>query len=82
MIAYVLIRYRRSVRNLKKPSIWIQVLLITLLATMLWEWISTGKFFTVNGLIIGLEINFRAMVLIFSFSAISVVPVPGANAQP
>jgi nucleoside-triphosphatase THEP1 len=72
LIVSVLIRYRRSVRNLKKLSIWIQVLLITLLATMLWEWINTGEFFTVNGLIIGLEINFRAMVLIFSFSAISV----------
>ncbi len=72
MITYVLIRYKRSIRNLKKVSIWIQVILITLLATMLWEWISTGEFFTMQGLIIGLEINFRAMVIIFSFSAISV----------
>lgn len=72
LITYVLLRYKRSIRNLKRPAIWIQLIVITLLATMLWEWISSGEFFTVNGLIIGLEINFRAMILIFSFSAISV----------
>ncbi len=72
LITYVVIRYKRSIRNLKKVSIWIQVLLITLLATLLWEWINTGEFFTMNGFIIGLEINFRAMIIIFSFSAISV----------
>jgi len=72
LIAYVLVRYKRSIRNLKKPAIWVQLIVITLLATMLWEWINTGEFFTLNGLVIGLEINFRAMILIFSFSAISV----------
>lgn len=72
LITYVLVRYKRSIRNLKKVSIWVQVILITLLATMLWEWINTGEFFSIEGLIIGLEINFRAMVVIFSFSAISV----------
>lgn len=72
LITFVLLRYKGSIRNLKKVSIWIQVILITLLAAMVWEWISTGEFFTMSGLIIGLEMNFRAMMLIFSFSALSV----------
>jgi len=71
-ITGILIRYNHAVRYLKKPSLWIQLLTITLLASLLWEWFSTGKFFSVEGLIIGLEINFRALVIIFSFSAISV----------
>ncbi len=71
-IIYVLLRYKSSLRHLKKKSVWIQFILITLFATMLWEWLSTGEYFTVNGLKIGLEMNFRAMILIFSFSAISV----------
>jgi nucleoside-triphosphatase THEP1 len=46
--------------------------LITLVAALTWEWISTGKLFAVSGLIIGLEINFRALVIIFGFAGISV----------
>lgn len=72
LIIFVLIRYKRSVRYLKKASIWIRVMVITLLAALVWEWISTGELFSVNGLLIGLEINFRALMIIFSFSAISV----------
>lgn len=71
-ITGILIRYSQAVRYLKKPSLWIQLLIITLLASLLWEWFSTGEFLSVEGLIIGLEINFRALVIIFSFSAISV----------
>lgn len=72
LILFVLLRYKNSIKRLRKVSIWIQVLLITLLATLLWEWINTGKLFTLNGFVIGLLINFRAMIVIFSFSAISV----------
>lgn len=72
LITGVLIRYKRAVRYLKKPSLWIQLLIITLLASLLWEWINTGRFLSREGLIVGLEINFRALLIIFSFSAISV----------
>jgi len=72
LIIFVLIRYKRSIRYLKKASMWIRIMLITLLAALVWEWLSTGELFTVNGLLIGLEINFRALLIIFSFSAISV----------
>jgi nucleoside-triphosphatase THEP1 len=68
----VLIRYKRAIRHLKKPSLWIQLLIITLLASLLWEWINTGRFLSREGLIVGLEINFRALLIILSFSAISV----------
>jgi len=72
LITGVLIRYSRAIHYLKKPSLWIQLLIITLLASLLWEWFSTGKLFSAEGLVVGLEISFRALVIIFSFAAISV----------
>ncbi|MBS4056935.1 MAG: DUF2478 domain-containing protein [Bacteroidales bacterium] len=71
-IGYSLQHYKQSVRHLKKASLWIQFLLITLVAAMLWDWVSTGTYFSLTGLRIGLEMNFRAMVMIFGFSAISI----------
>jgi nucleoside-triphosphatase THEP1 len=72
LIGYVLIRYQRVVLYLKKSSLWIQLFTITFVATLAWDWINTGNLFTVTGLIIGLEINFRALVIIFGFTGISV----------
>ncbi len=66
------LRYKRALRYLKKPIIWIQFLIVTLIASIFWEYLSTGKYFSTEGLRIGLEMNFRALVVIFGFSAISV----------
>lgn len=71
-LTYVLARYRRTTRYLRKPGIWIQFTLLTLIATLLWEWLSTGQYFSMGGLEIGLKMIFRAMVIIFGFSALSV----------
>ena len=72
MMVFVLLRYRRAVRYLKKPSLWIQLFIITFIAALTWEWISSDRLFAVSGLIIGLEINFRALMIIFGFAGISV----------
>jgi len=71
-IVFCLLRYKKSVRHLKKPSVWVQFLLITLVAALLWEWVSTGNYFSREGLTVGLAMNFRAMIIIFGFAAISV----------
>lgn len=71
-LAYVLARYRRTTRYLRKPGIWIQFTVLTFIATLLWEWLSTGAYFSIEGLEIGLKMIFRAMVIIFGFSALSV----------
>ena len=71
-IVFCIKRYRNSVRHLKKPHLWIQFLLITLVATLVWELASTGQYFSVKGLITGLEMNFRALIIVFGFAAISV----------
>jgi nucleoside-triphosphatase THEP1 len=70
-LAYALIRYKRTLRYIRKPRIWIQFIFLALAATLLWEWLSTGNYFSKDGLEIGLKMVFRAMVIIFGFSALS-----------
>jgi hypothetical protein len=71
-IVFCMANYKVAMRRLQKPGLWIQFGIITLAAAFIWEWVSTGNYFSVNGLLIGLEMNFRALIIIFGFSAISV----------
>lgn len=71
-LVFCFLRYKNAMRPLQKPGIWIQFGLITLIAAFLWEWISEGSYFSTKGLLIGLEMNFRALIIIFGFMAIGV----------
>lgn len=68
----LIFRYKKSLKRLSKPEIWLQFLVITLLATIFWEFLKTGNYFSIHGLLIGLRMNLRAIVVILSFSALSV----------
>jgi nucleoside-triphosphatase THEP1 len=63
--------YKRSLRYLKKFSFWIQVIIITLLAAFLLEGYTSGNYFSVDGLVIGLKMNLRAFLIMAGFTAIS-----------
>ena len=71
-ISFCLYHYKSSLKRLKKFSVWIQFFIITLVAAFLWTGISEDDFFSMTGLIIGLKMNFRAILIIIGFSAISV----------
>ncbi len=71
-ILFCVFRYRSSTKFLRKPALWIQFLVITTAAALLWEWASTGSYFSTKGLMIGLEMNYRAVIIIFGFSAVGV----------
>lgn len=71
-IVFVLIRYRQALHYLRKPRTWIQFILFTLIASLVWEGVSTGKYFSIEGVLIGLRMVFRALIIILGFSAISV----------
>lgn len=71
-MAFCLFRYRNAVKILKKPAIWIQFTMVTIIAAVLWDWLSTGIYFSEKGLIVGLEMNYRALIVIFGFSSIGV----------
>jgi nucleoside-triphosphatase THEP1 len=71
-LVFCFLRYKSALRRLKKVSVWIQFFLITLVASFLWIGIADHTFFSMDGFFIGLKMNFRAVVILVGFSAISV----------
>jgi nucleoside-triphosphatase len=64
-IALVLKRYGKSMRRLAKPLFWIQLIVIIVLAVLLWD----NK---MKGLIVGVKMIFRAIIVIAALATISV----------
>jgi nucleoside-triphosphatase THEP1 len=71
-IGFCVYNYRSSLNRFRKISLWIQFVLITVAAAFIWNGISEHKFFTYSGLIIGLKMIARAVVLIIGFAAIGI----------
>jgi nucleoside-triphosphatase THEP1 len=64
-MALVLKRYAKSMRRLAKPLFWFQLIVIMFMAVLLWD--DRRK-----GLIVGVKMIFRAIIVIASLAAISV----------
>ena len=71
-IGFCIINYKNSLKRLKKLSFWISFLIITFAAAFLWNGFSGGAFFSTNGLIVGLKMNARAIIMVLGFASISV----------
>ncbi len=65
------LRYKSALRHLKKPGLWMQFIVITLIAAFLLEGYSSGNYFSPEGLAIGLKMILRALVIMVGFTAIS-----------
>jgi nucleoside-triphosphatase THEP1 len=63
--------YKNSLRHFRKFSFWIYFTIITLLAAFLLEAYSSGNYFSLAGLVIGLKMNLRAFIIMVGFTAIS-----------
>lgn len=63
--------YRGSMRSFRKPSFWIWFMGITILAAVFWNGISKGELWDLEGLIVGLKMNLRAIVILTGFAALS-----------
>ena len=68
---FCIIYYKSVIRRLKKPFFWIQLILIILLAALFWTDFSEGAF-SIEGLLIGLEMNLRAIFVVIAFSSLSI----------
>lgn len=64
------VRYKSALRHLAKPKFWIFFALITMLAAFVFASIQGGENSIRFGLIIGLQMNFRAAIVIVGFSVI------------
>jgi nucleoside-triphosphatase THEP1 len=71
-IAFIIARYKQSLRYFRKPRTWIQFTFLAFIAALAWEGMQTGNYFSVEGLLIGLRMVFRAMIIILGLSAIGV----------
>jgi nucleoside-triphosphatase THEP1 len=71
-VGFCILNYKNSLKQLKKLSFWISFLIITFASAFLWNGFSGGAFFSMNGLIVGLKMNARAIIMVIGFASISV----------
>jgi nucleoside-triphosphatase THEP1 len=71
-IGFCILKYKNSLKRLKKISFWISFMIITFAAAFLWNGFSHGAFFSLDGLIIGLKMNARAIIIVIGFASLSV----------
>ncbi|NTV82729.1 MAG: DUF2478 domain-containing protein [Bacteroidales bacterium] len=68
MLTAWVIRYNNILRPLRKPRFWIFFILITMLSSFLFAKLQTSQISILDGLIIGLQMNFRAAIMVIGFS--------------
>jgi nucleoside-triphosphatase THEP1 len=64
------LRYKRALRQLSKPKFWIFFVFITLLTAFVFTKAQPGENSLVKGLLTGVQMNFRAVVIIVGFSVL------------
>ncbi len=64
------VRYKRALRQLSKPKFWILFVFITLVTAFVFTKAQTGENSLLKGLMTGLQMNFRAIVIIVGFSVL------------
>lgn len=70
---FCILHCKNALRRLKKPMFWIYLFLITFLAAIFWNGFnSKGSFFDIEGLLIGFEMNIRAVFVVIAFSSFGV----------
>jgi len=71
-LGFLLVYYRRIKYRLMKPFFWSQLLIMTLVAGFFWHPPEDGNFRFQSGFLVGLEMSLRALLIVSSFSALSV----------
>jgi nucleoside-triphosphatase THEP1 len=65
-----LLRYRRALRQLSRPKFWILFVFITLVTAFVFTRAGNVQDFWRHGLLTGIQMNFRAVIIIVGFSAL------------
>ena len=65
--------YRKSLRKLRKPVFWSQLIIIVILSALFWKFGKADhRWFSMDGLWVGLEMMIRALFILIGFSALSI----------
>jgi len=65
-------RYKNSFRQFRKPLLWLQFIILILLSTLFYSGSEQPHSFNLSGLLMGLNMVLRAIIVVLGFSAISV----------
>jgi nucleoside-triphosphatase THEP1 len=71
-LGFCVAKYKNSLKHLSKITFWLSFIIITFAAAFLWNGFSHGAFFSLDGLVVGLKMNARAVIIITGFAGISV----------
>jgi nucleoside-triphosphatase THEP1 len=63
-------RYKNSLRRISKPKFWIFFVIITLLTALVFSRTENGDLDILSGLLTGIQMNFRAALIIVGFSVL------------
>ncbi|NVO09372.1 MAG: hypothetical protein HXX16_05355 [Bacteroidales bacterium] len=63
-------RYKRALRQLSKPKLWIFFVIITMITAFVFTKVQSRDNSLMQGLLIGLQMNFRAVIIIVGFSVL------------
>ncbi len=70
IVAIWTFRYKRALRQLSKPKFWIFFVLITMLTAFVFTRVTSDAGSLKQGLLLGLQMNFRAVIIIVGFSVL------------
>ena len=70
VITILALRYKRAMRQLSKPGFWIAFVIITMLSALAFSAFQPGKNNLTEAILIGIQMNFRAVIIIIGFSAL------------
>ena len=70
LIAIWAMRYKSALRPLMKPKFWIFFVAITMLSSFLFAKFQSDELSIADGLMVGLQMNFRAAIMIVGFSVV------------
>ncbi|MBN2776158.1 MAG: hypothetical protein JXR36_00855 [Bacteroidales bacterium] len=65
-------RYRRALRKISSPKFWIIFVLITMITVFVFSRVKGGENYLIDGIIAGIQMNFRAILMVLGFAVIAV----------
>jgi len=70
VITVLALRYKRAMRQLSKPGFWVTFVIITMLSALAFSALQPGENNVAEAILIGIQMNFRAVIIIVGFSAL------------
>jgi hypothetical protein len=66
------LRYRRALKKIANPKFWIVFVIITAITVFVFSALSSSDDYLVKGLLAGLDMNLRAVLMILGFAVLAV----------